>query len=768
MHLELVQSNPAPSRARRAELTSSGQACDRALRQLIVGLAIAMIIGAAASSSPADTLQRGPVVILPDREITIPVPAPPSNADPMNPKSPGDVVTQRYNNLRTGATVYGGLDQRAVSSPKFGFIGILGAKDLEDTHDPNHIDGVVVAQPLFMASVDFPQGQRSAVFIATSTNWVYAFDADTLEKLWEHHLGDPFTIQNPFPPNQPPNKLACQMSGTQNHDGESIELGIESTPVIDVARSHIIVSYRMMDGIPGIPGADGLPSSGAQRVAALELGTGNVAKLPDGTLLDRRITDDPMWNQLHRNRASLLLDGDKVYVALAGRCETGDPPIFKNSYQGWIFAFNADTLAPAGRYRSTQQPDGVPPLNPADDPVAGGGIWQASTGLAADGRGNLYFATGNQTKCTATSCSPPDSAGKNLSNSIVRLRVDPGGTPGSISMTPADWFTPYRKKWLDALDLDFAAAGVVLIPNTRYLVVGGKDGMMYVLDRNHLGKFDGSMPFDASKLIIPPPENFHTSGDPVGLDNLRRDQVVQKFQAAQNQYCAAGPNPIYCLSKGTSYPPSPPPPGPGVTTSDWIMWPHIHGTPVFGAFPDGRAFLYLWAEKDFLKSFRWWGKRFDTTPAAITVNMLPKPGVATNKSGDAVLAPPYLSDQVLANGMPGGMLSLTIDPAQPAAGVLFASVQRCKAFQPTESETAFNECSVQRCTNSTNCQEPRFGMLRAFDPITLRELWNNQNDPFASDTDRTYWFAKFVPPTIAHGRVFLATASRRVLVYGMH
>ena len=32
--------------------------------------------------------------------------------------------------------------------------------------------------------------------------------------------------------------------------------------------------------------------------------------------------------------------------------------------------------------------------------------------------------------------------------------------------------------------------------------------------------------------------------------------------------------------------------------------------------------------------------------------------------------------------------------------------------------------------------------------------------------DKEYWFAKFVPPTIAHGRVFLATGSKRVLVYG--
>jgi hypothetical protein len=55
-------------------------------------------------------------------------------------------------------------------------------------------------------------------------------------------------------------------------------------------------------------------------------------------------------------------------------------------------------------------------------------------------------------------------------------------------------------------------------------------------------------------------------------------------------------------------------------------------------------------------------------------------------------------------------------------------------------------------------------MLRAFDPFTLRELWNNQIDSFGSEGDKEYYFAKFVPPTIAQGRVFLATGSRRVEV----
>src|SRR5205807_9983833 len=91
-----------------------------------------------------------------------------------------------------------------------------------------------------------------------------------------------------------------------------VELGIDTTPVIDLARSRIIVSYRT--------GPNGLPSTGTQRLVALDLGSGDVVKV-DGLPLDRRISDDSQWNELHRSRASLLLDNDKVYVAFAGRCE---------------------------------------------------------------------------------------------------------------------------------------------------------------------------------------------------------------------------------------------------------------------------------------------------------------------------------------------------------------------------------------------------------------------------------------------------------------
>jgi outer membrane protein assembly factor BamB len=56
-------------------------------------------------------------------------------------------------------------------------------------------------------------------------------------------------------------------------------------------------------------------------------------------------------------------------------------------------------------------------------------------------------------------------------------------------------------------------------------------------------------------------------------------------------------------------------------------------------------------------------------------------------------------------------------------------------------------------------------MLRAFDATTLRELWNSTLDP--SFADLLGDCSKFSPPTIANGKVYVATFSNRLVVYGL-
>jgi hypothetical protein len=57
----------------------------------------------------------------------------------------------------------------------------------------------------------------------------------------------------------------------------------------------------------------------------------------------------------------------------------------------------------------------------------------------------------------------------------------------------------------------------------------------------------------------------------------------------------------------------------------------------------------------------------------------------------------------------------------------------------------------------------RHGALRAYDATDLsKELWNSE----VSSADDLGEFAKFVPPTVVNGRVYVATFSNKVVVYG--
>jgi hypothetical protein len=60
-----------------------------------------------------------------------------------------------------------------------------------------------------------------------------------------------------------------------------------------------------------------------------------------------------------------------------------------------------------------------------------------------------------------------------------------------------DYFTPYNQQVLSANDGDLGSAGMVLLPDQSagppHLLVGaGKQGVMYVLDRDHMGQFQAS------------------------------------------------------------------------------------------------------------------------------------------------------------------------------------------------------------------------------------------------------------------------------------
>ena len=142
------------------------------------------------------------------------------------------------------------------------------------------------------------------------------------------------------------------------------------------------------------------------------------------------------------------------------------------------------------------------------------------------------------------------------------------------------------------------------------------------------------------------------------------------------------------------------------------------GAPVYWDSPNNGPVVYLWPPKDFLKAFKFVGGQFQTTP--ITQSTM------QNSTGFANAAPISLS----ANSLLGS--GILWSSASFSGGVIGPSVP---------------------------------GILRAFDATNLgTELWDSRQNA-ARDDVGTY--AKFVPPTVANGRVYVGTFSGQLQVYGL-
>jgi hypothetical protein len=163
-------------------------------------------------------------------------------------------------------------------------------------------------------------------------------------------------------------------------------IGIQSTPVIDPSMERLYFTYRT--GVKVSPGVWIVE----QHVAALDPHDGSIK-------LDRNINGDLITdvNGL-RQRASLLLSNGILYVAFASHAEDGGAfgGDSRFRYRGQILAFDPNTLRTSGLFQTV----------PNDK--YGGGIWMASSGLAADENGNIYFTSGNMMSVCQTNAACRD------------------------------------------------------------------------------------------------------------------------------------------------------------------------------------------------------------------------------------------------------------------------------------------------------------------------------------------------------------------------
>jgi hypothetical protein len=102
--------------------------------------------------------------------------------------------------------------------------------------------------------------------------------------------------------------------------------------------------------------------------------------------------------------------------------------------------------------------------------------------MAADADGNLYVVTGNGTVGDA---GDPTNL-TNRAESALKL------TRSGSTLRVASYFTPQDYAFLNTYDIDYGTMGTLLIPNSVFYLTGGKDGKLYLLNKDHMGGYHAS------------------------------------------------------------------------------------------------------------------------------------------------------------------------------------------------------------------------------------------------------------------------------------
>ncbi len=514
-----------------------------------------------------------------------------------------NVYTRGYDTARTGANLNETtLTKANVNASTFGKLFSVPT------------DGQVYAQPLYVSNLAIAGGTHNVVFVATMLNSVYALDADTGAPLWVKNFGQP---------------IAPKEVQTNTNIAWNTGVGILGTPVIDPATN----TMYFVSGFEKVVNGTNVYE---RHLNAISILTGETmggspvnitATYSTPDLIAPLVFDPKRQNQ----RPALALANHRVYLAFASHDDI-------QPYHGWVLAYDISTLRQTAVFADTTI--GIE-----------GGIWNAGGGPAVDASGNLYVSTGN------------GSFGKTVNglvqtgNSFIKLSPD---------LRLMDYFTPSNSATLNAGDQDLGASGLLLLPNTNYVLGGGKQGVLYLVDTNAMGEFNSSS-----------------------------DQVRQEFQA------------VY--GRGTS---------------------HIHGAPVYFNSAVNGPSVYVWGENDVLRGYAFNESTglLSTTPFAKSTMTAP----VTNNNG----------------AMPGGFVSVSANGTKDA--IVWGS-------------TPYNDDAVMR---------PVQGVLYAFDAETLQLLWS---DKLQDSRDEIGRFAKYCPPLVANGKVYMATfgplgttdGSGGLVVYGL-
>ena len=325
-------------------------------------------------------------------------------------------------------------------------------------------DGLIMAQPLYVTSLDMGQaGKHNVIIVVTENDSVYAIDADNpgAGPLWQRSYVDPANGITTAP-------------DTSNAMGGQV--GISSTPVIDAntgvlyfvtAISNNGVVQQWLRAVDVRTGKDA--GAGSMQIQAGVPGDGKGS-------VNGQIPFDPT---VENQRAGLTEVNGSILVAWGSFSDWG-------VYHGWLMAFDPKTLALQAVFNPTTQYQAIDPANGPSDHGGGGSFWQAGAAPAVDANGNIYLNAANGSFNA-------NSGGNNYGDTLLKLKLN-----GS-SFQIEDWFTPSSEACMDVEDLELGSGGVALIPTdftngSKYAIALSKEGRLFMLNTDTLGKFNAGGP----------------------------------------------------------------------------------------------------------------------------------------------------------------------------------------------------------------------------------------------------------------------------------